>query len=47
MAQWVKNLTAVARVAVETQVQSPAQCNVLKDLVSPQHGLQLPRTSIC
>ena len=23
MAQWVKNLTAVARVAVEAQVQSP------------------------
>ena len=29
--QWVKNLTAVAQVAVETQVQSPAQHCGLKD----------------
>ena len=31
MVQWVKNLTAVAQVAVEAQVQSPAQCSGLKD----------------
>ena len=29
--QWVKNLTAVARVAVEVQVQSPAQGSGLKN----------------
>ena len=32
MAQWVKNSTAAARVTSETQVQSLAQCNGLKDL---------------
>ena len=32
MAQWVKNLTAVARVAVELWVRSPAWCSQLKDL---------------
>ena len=31
MAQWVKNLTAVARVAAEVRVRSPAQCSGLKD----------------
>ena len=43
MAQWVKNLTAAAQVAVELQVQSPAQHSGLKDLVIPQlqHRLQL------
>ena len=30
MAQWIKNLTSVAQVAVEVQVQSPAQCSGLK-----------------
>ena len=33
MVQWVKNLTAVAQVAEEAQVQSPAQCSGLKGLV--------------
>ena len=32
MAQWVKNSIAAARVTSETQVQSLAQCNGLKDL---------------
>ena len=32
MGQWVKNPNAAARVAVEVQVQCPAQCNGLKDL---------------
>ena len=32
MVQWVKNLTAVARVAVEVWVQSLTQCSGLKDL---------------
>ena len=36
MAQWVKTLTAVARVAVEMWVQSPTWCSALKDLVLPQ-----------
>ena len=36
MAQWVKNLTAAARVAVEMQVQSLAQCTGFKDLALPQ-----------
>ena len=31
MAQWVKNLTRVALVAVEVQVRSPALCSGLKD----------------
>ena len=30
MAQWVKNLTAVARVATEVQVRSPAWYSELK-----------------
>ena len=30
MAQWVKNLTAVALVAAEAWVQSPTQCSGLK-----------------
>ena len=33
MAQQVKNLTAAVQVAVEVQVQSPAQHSGLKDLV--------------
>ena len=43
MAQWVKNLTAVAWVTVEVQVQSPAHCSGLKDLALPQlwHRWQL------
>ena len=36
MVQWVKNLTAVAQVALEAQVQSPAQHGELKDLALPQ-----------
>ena len=36
MVQWVKNLTAVARVAAEVQVPSPAWCSGLKNLVLPQ-----------
>ena len=39
MVQWVKNLAAVAQVAMEVCVQSPAQCSELKDLV--WHGSQL------
>ena len=34
MPQWVKNLTAVAQVAAEAQVKSPAQCSGLKDPAS-------------
>ena len=34
--QWAKNLTAVARVTVEVQVQSLAQCSGFKDSVLPQ-----------
>lgn len=34
--QWVKNLTAAARVAVEVQVRSPAQPNGLKYLALPE-----------
>ena len=30
MVQWVKDLTEVALVTAEVQVQSPAQCSVLK-----------------
>ena len=43
MVQWVKNLTAVARVAVEVWVQSLTQCSGLKDpmLLKLWHGLQL------
>ena len=33
MAQWVKNLTVLAQVAMEVWVQSPAWCSGLKDLV--------------
>ena len=33
---WVKNLTAVAPAAAETQVQSPAQHSSLKDLALQQ-----------
>ena len=36
MAQWVKNPIAAARVAAETQVQSPARHSGLKDPVVPQ-----------
>ena len=31
MVQWVKTPTAVARVAAESRVQSPARCSGLKD----------------
>ena len=43
VAQWVKNLTAVARVTVKVWVRSPAWYSGLKDLVLPQlrPGLQL------
>ena len=33
VAQWVKNLTAVAQVSAEAQVQSPGPCSGLKDPV--------------
>ena len=33
MVQWVKNLTAVAQISTEVQVQSPAQHSGVKDLV--------------
>ena len=36
MAQWVKNLTVEAQVAVEVQVQFPAWHSGLKDLALPQ-----------
>ena len=36
MAQGVKDPTAAAWVAAEAQVQSPAQCNRLKNLALPQ-----------
>ena len=36
MAQWIKNLTAAAQVAMEAQVRSPAQGSGLKDLALPQ-----------
>ena len=36
MAQWVKNLTAVARVAAEVRVQSLAWCSGEKDLAALQ-----------
>ena len=35
MSQWAKSLIAVARVAVEVQVQFPAWRRGLKDLASP------------
>ena len=39
MAQWVKDLTAVAQVAAELRVPSPACCNGLKDpLLQPGPG---------
>ena len=43
MAQWVKTLTAAARVAVEAQVQYLPGYNVLKDLALPRvrHRSQL------
>ena len=34
--QWVKNLTAVAWVAMEARVGSPAQCSGVKDPGLPQ-----------
>ena len=40
VAQWVKNLTTVARVTVEVQVQSPARCSGLKYLVLLQLQLR-------
>ena len=36
VAQWVENPTAVAWVATEVQVQSPAHCSGLKDLALTQ-----------
>ena len=47
MAQWVKNLTAVAQVTTEVQVQSLAQCSEWKNLVLPHLQLRFnpcPRT---
>ena len=38
LVQWVKNLTAVAWVAGELPVRSPAHCNGLKDPGLPQLG---------
>ena len=42
-AKWVKNLTAVAQVTVEVQVQSPAWCTGLTNLalLHLQHMLHL------
>ena len=40
VAQWVKNLSAVARVSVEVQVPSPAQYSGLKDLAFLQLQLR-------
>ena len=34
--QWIKNLTAMAWISAEAQVQSPAQYSGLKDLVLPR-----------
>ena len=39
MAQWVKNLTAVAQVTVEVWIRSPAQCSRLKDLACHRCGI--------
>ena len=36
MVQWAKNPTAVVQVSVELWIQSPAQCNGLKDLALVQ-----------
>ena len=36
VAQWVKDPTAVAQIAAEAKVQSPAQCSGLKDLALSQ-----------
>ena len=41
VAQWVKNLTAVARVDVEEQVQSPAWGSGLKNLALPQRQSEI------
>ena len=43
MAQWVKNLIAVAQVIAEGQIRSLAWCSALKDPTLPQrwHRLQL------
>ena len=38
MAQWVKNLTAVAQVAGEAQVGSPAGCSGLKEPLCCSRG---------
>ena len=40
MAQWIKNPTAVAHIAVEAQVQFPALHSGLKDPVWPEHVAQ-------
>ena len=36
MVRWVKNLTAVAWVGVDVQVQSPVWCSRLKDPLLPK-----------
>ena len=41
MAQWIKNLIAVAWVAMEVQVPSPAWHSGLKDLLLLQQWSQL------
>ena len=40
MAQWIKNLTAVARVPAEAWIQSPAWSSGLKDLALAQLWLR-------
>ena len=41
MAPWVKDLTAVARVAVEAWIRSPTQHSGLKDPALPQLWIRL------
>ena len=43
VAQWVKNLIAVAQVAVKVQVRSLAQCSGLKDPVLLAGNFHMPR----
>ena len=50
MAQWVKNLTAMAEVTVKVQVRFPTQRRGLKDPALPRCGLDSilgPGTSMC
>ena len=47
MAQWVKNLTAGAKVTAEVWVQSPAQHSELKGHACGSNSVPGQRTSIC